>query len=537
MEVVKEILLEIDFNTIQTELLSRDKLPFEDLFEDNLRIAIPFVSKNMQDIKDILEEDYGMEADLDKKKVYYSVETKKGSQTKEMKLGKALAKIIREHKKKIMDFIKSNERAMKAFEGRKKQYQNPLFSFYKEYHDVADKEWFLKETGFTKEILEEIRDMKIMLECSEDFVQEGSGHTIIISRAPIDVLRMSDFKNLQSCHSKGGSYWRCAVAEAQDGGAVAFVVNKSDLKKIEDINQPEIFSDKERKIEGINPVSRIRVRNFVIEDFDDQGEYELAVPEDRVYGLELRGLEDEILQWARDHQISDFYNENGEVEVPDPEKIKIRGGAYSDTGGGLLLNNLFDLHGSDKKYKSHWTPEYENPQGALTIEEQYQEEADQYFDDLASNIENVHISFEIESDTEQGAFVWWNGQIYFSFPELDEPEYIKISNKELEKILESVNEASNRVVDLDKYIASVDEGEGYSFDITPDGGSIGHPDDFAGFLRYCQDIDKVYPAMEKAWNKAFFDLMKQRQKEAEQEAREDEEWAKKQDKAWEDKNF
>lgn len=522
LEVIREILFEIDLNTFQTVLADHEKLPFEELFQGSLRKTLPFVSTTMQDIKEILEEDYGMEVDVDNKKVYITRETRRGPQTKEMKLGKALNKIVREHRQKIEAIIKSNQNIRSYVESLKRQYQNPLKAISKEYFDVEDREEYLKETGLTKEFVDEIRNFDIMAEYLEEYSQEGSGYAIILSRAPIDVLRMSDFKNIQSCHSKGGSYWQCAVAEAQDGGGIAYLINKKDLQKIEDINQAEIFTDEERGIKGINPVSRLRLRNFVI-DYGKDGEYELAVPEDRGYGLEISGFEDSILKWAREEQISDFYDNKGEIESPNPENVKIRGGAYSDTAGGTLLNSFFGL----KKYKWSWNPQYENPGSSMTMGEQYEEEAEQYFDQLASDIEYVDIQWGIE-DNDDGPFVWWKGYVYLSFPEMD--EYIKPLRDELEKMLDHVNEAAGGTVDLDKYMVSSEEYEGYSFDITPDGGSVGHPDDFADFIRYCQDIDAAIPAMQKAWEKAFFEMIKEREEEAEKEAREEEEWLKKHQK-------
>ena len=59
--------------------------------------------------------------------------------------------------------------------------------------------------------------------------------SIIITRHPVDVLRMSDFDEITSCHSPASrasayqSYYKCAVAEAQGHGAVAYVVETEEL--------------------------------------------------------------------------------------------------------------------------------------------------------------------------------------------------------------------------------------------------------------------------------------------------------------------
>ena len=87
---------------------------------------------------------------------------------------------------------------------------------------------------------------------------QNDTYSIIITRDPIDVLRMADFKNIQSCHtppSLGGAseYYKCAVAEAHGHGAVAYVVDtedlllKTDTDNIEEaqniIQDGEIFDD------------------------------------------------------------------------------------------------------------------------------------------------------------------------------------------------------------------------------------------------------------------------------------------------------
>ena len=62
-------------------------------------------------------------------------------------------------------------------------------------------------------------------------------YSIIVTRNPVDVFRMSDFDNITSCHSppsreqSSESYFQCAVAEAHGHGAIAYVVNNEDLIK------------------------------------------------------------------------------------------------------------------------------------------------------------------------------------------------------------------------------------------------------------------------------------------------------------------
>ena len=58
--------------------------------------------------------------------------------------------------------------------------------------------------------------------------QKGSQH-VMLSRHPMDILRMSDIDKIQSCHSEHGEYFECAVHEAQGNGPIAYLVDSDDL--------------------------------------------------------------------------------------------------------------------------------------------------------------------------------------------------------------------------------------------------------------------------------------------------------------------
>ena len=55
---------------------------------------------------------------------------------------------------------------------------------------------------------------------------------VILSRHPIDVLRMSDISNIRSCHSEGSEYFQCAVSEAKGHGPIAYAVTETELNKL-----------------------------------------------------------------------------------------------------------------------------------------------------------------------------------------------------------------------------------------------------------------------------------------------------------------
>lgn len=339
---------------------------------------------------------------------------------------------------------------------------------------------------------------------------------------------MSDFNNIQSCHSKGGSYWACAVAEAQNGGAVVYMVKSKDLENV-DINSDEIFTDPERGIEGLDPISRIRLRNFVLEETEDEEEYELAVPEVSTYGLDLDGFLEDITEWARREQLSDFEDEDGIIAMPDIESFKIRGGSYTDNQGSTLLNNFFN----HEFYRGD--VENENEEESIPLYEQYKEEAAGWYDWWTRNsVRNIDISWEMSDDGDGEPYVIWNGTLDLDFPE--DEDYMRFTTNELERAIDAVNEVGSDA-QLDKYIATENNPNGYTsgytFDITPDGDSMGHPDEFRRFIEYCLEIINVMPSMQKAWEKAYWEIKKAQKEEAQKE---EDEWAEENKKADDSRN-
>ncbi len=115
----------------------------------------------------------------------------------------------------------------------------------------------------------------------------GDGpYILILSRHPVDVIRMADHEKTQSCHSPNNEeYFKCAIQEAKGHGFVAYAVREKDYKKIENMinTKEEIFADKERNVGGIEPVSRGRIRKFFIET--PLKDYTIAAPELSFYGL------------------------------------------------------------------------------------------------------------------------------------------------------------------------------------------------------------------------------------------------------------
>jgi len=210
-------------------------------------------------------------------------------------------------------------------------------------------EYWQKNAGFIKKNIDGMTNDK---------------YAIVITRDPVDMFRMSDFNQITSCHSppsrpseSGNSYYKCAVAEAMGHGAVAYVVDKTDLLAAADaealpeaednIQEGELFADETRGSHvgyemDLVPLSRIRLRQYRYYDSTalatDAADYakpsieggtQLAVPEigTTPYGLNIPGFLERLEGWARENQ------QEAMTQVPKTSKGKIESGAFVLYGG------------------------------------------------------------------------------------------------------------------------------------------------------------------------------------------------------------
>jgi hypothetical protein len=176
-----------------------------------------------------------------------------------------------------------------------------------------------------------------------------SGFSIILSRHPTDVLRMSDFDNIESCHTlasrsgETGAFVKCAYAEAIDGGAIAYVVPTQEIEdfeaeegqSVEDTDE-EILSDSARSIGDIEPISRVRVRvgKWASED-PDWLDRDIGVPDTRIYGAPTSNFYETLKAWLVDNQES-MIQELPRVEASQVGERDSRGGQYTDRDVGKI---------------------------------------------------------------------------------------------------------------------------------------------------------------------------------------------------------
>jgi len=249
--------------------------------------------------------------------------------------------------------------------------------------------------------------------------------SIVVSRHPVDILRMSDHTLIHSCHSEGASHFQCAMAEAKGHGPVAYVVNTADLEGV-DLEADEIFSDPARGIDGIDPVGRVRLRKYENNDHD----YELAVPEKRVYGELPPGFLESVRDWTLaaqkeylDDKAPDIkleVDEDGEIEVvegPDLYAFTRRGGSWKDTVAGDTFNRFFDtdVYFGDTNEDS----EGEDAE-AEALYDQTVEAAVQIQDTYDRRLTHAHVEHDVEAHWDDGMpYVQFGGGMYLQLVNQD----------------------------------------------------------------------------------------------------------------------
>lgn len=415
--------LDVISNYIDEYEESKENLPFNKIFGNKSRVVIPFSNKETDDFLNYLSS-LGIKPDLIVGLGTQEVKTQQGIKYREVRIGKIL-----------QDNVKKDPNA--------KRFLN----------------WWEK---------------------NKDSIKNGKGVSIVVSRHPIDILRMSDHNEWTSCHSVGGSFYKCAIQEAKTGGAIAYVVSNEELKEVKNLQAKEIFKDKKRKIQGVNALERIRLRRFQ----DDNNDY--LVPEIRTYGRRHVNFYNSIKNWALNSQ-------KEELENVDFNSMGLKGGTYQD-------NNAHEL----------WLSFYKKGP-ALRVDALDQEEEDKaipFTEKRLREIVNAHkyknIDLKAEIDEDNGLI--YSATIYFEFPKKD---FIKIPN---EKDLNFYTKQGSFGIDLKNildiytmnYIDIKNESDNILFYIDVyDEEADGSENQLESFLDNLDDIEKYY---EKEKNKFLFCL-------------------------------
>jgi len=366
-KILKEV-TEDEMRVLEDVLEDLDpaNLPLNDLFSGKMRVVIPFPTTDPSTelgkfAKFFETQEY--EVDWEKGMVSATREVTKvedfvasltGSPQKkkikkfQMKIGKLFVKIADLARKK-KEIAKNDPEFQKNEDYKRINQQILLYipapgvagpaGYDLEEIATQNGEYWKKNAGYIKKNINELDSDKF---------------SIIITRHPIDVLRMSDFDEITSCHSPPSranayqSYYKCAVAEAQGHGAVAYVVETEELlyntntgnidSAEQEIQEGEIFADNARSGGAgfdISPISRARIRHVRYYDTDEPKRYDegqdVGMPEKKVYGADVPGLTNQVTDWARSNQeevIQNMPKEDGKINL---NRFMIFGGSYEDT--------------------------------------------------------------------------------------------------------------------------------------------------------------------------------------------------------------
>jgi hypothetical protein len=346
--------------------IADNELPFNNIFGNKLRIVIPV--KGTKTYTEILDA-------ISKIKNYSGFDPQKKEVIKTIKLDPKYGGGEKEQRINLGKAISS----LSIPEDQKKKFLN----------------WF---AGYNSNIPE---------------MENLKKYSIVISRSPIDVLRMSDIGTIDSCHAEGGQYFHCAIQEAKKGGPIAYLVKTKDIKELseDEFQNEEIFEDSSRDVSGITALARLRVRKYVNKNTEE----EIAVPETRIYGNRVSGFYDTIKDFFKDKQ-PDLNAENISKQFKNKELLRT-GGTYTDSGDDFLFNNMFDIE--DRLYGSlsHRGEDEDEENGDEARANQFEEELSG-FEQRYGNFEHFGVGYQVEIGDEVG-YVYYNAWSDVRF-EIDE---------------------------------------------------------------------------------------------------------------------
>ena len=219
-----------------------------------------------------------------------------------------------------------------------------------------------------KNFAELIDDDRAMYKIQSNFDNIFEPSYIIYSRHPLDVFRMSDFVQITSCHTPPSKrhltalsadwddYNICALAEAHANGMIAYAVPPKSFERagieptqdgIDEYEDGELFYDDERDVDGLEPQSRVRIRNTTYTDPETKQVTKLAIPDQKTYGSPPPNFSKSVRDYTAAAQKEEFdkvFNsdgveklEDGEINIP-LENFQRFGGSYEDSGATVKDN-------------------------------------------------------------------------------------------------------------------------------------------------------------------------------------------------------
>jgi len=418
------------------------ELNFSNIFGDKLRIVEPFEAASQEELeKTPLGRILGIfkitnsKADFTNGTVTTEVEVvnrntgETQTRPRTMKIGKFLGKLasdlskIKKAEKEVDDIPSSIDRLADLAFGRK---EHPADTKFRGLRKKFQRDFNTQET-YNHPFFQDVGELIDFWNKKSAFYRENpeeakisNPYSIVYSRAPIDVLRMSDFQNIQSCHSPGHEYFHCAKQEVKNGGFIAFVIKTEDLKDLEemgiDLQDPEVFLDDKRLQDGIEPVSRVRIRRFQYESpFDNETRY-MAAAEQRTYGKRFPGFVEKVEDWLRSVQPEVQKMVDSKGRFADWDTIVRVGGSYGDTHDDEVLDSLLDPEGKWEPYDGLGNAESDSgdEDEFQSRAQEYEQAAEEAIRSAENQLEHVSLYAEVE-DYGDGAYISFHGDIGWEF--------------------------------------------------------------------------------------------------------------------------
>lgn len=341
----------------QIERLSKENpYPFKEWFGENGRSYVPFFPQGNQSQEGI---DEWVEKELEEKG-YQITDYRKGYcaiGNRTLRIGKVLNSL----KQKRLTEIQNQYQNMD-------QEQDPV-----KYQIFSNQ--LQEETKRANSYYDDlINTFTNSLFRTHQSAQKNSEFYVVISQNPHDVAQMSTDRQWTSCMDLGGggrepgAHHSDIFCEVRRGGLVAYLIRANDMN-----------------IE--NPLARIHIRRF-----DSRDGRSVAVPEESVYGNEIKGFQQAVKSWLDQHQdIS-------------PGVYERQGGEYSDTFSKNMLigpSNIDDVlkwlrgEGKDAQY-STWSV---NDHLFIDLKDAHSQGYSDHFEEL--DAEDKTKTFETKEEAEK----------------------------------------------------------------------------------------------------------------------------------------
>ncbi len=520
---------------------------FDDLFGGTMRVALPLESNDDKNLADIIwqlhhegwqpdktQQKDPDEADLEimtgmnlypdneqfpvelvkqkKRRLETGEEYEENEVVAKLNLKKTTTKIIPKGPKAGQEIQKTEQTTISRAINKSKDLEPRL------------KEWWQKkQTFYTKE--KNWRQVGRAFSNAAYENEPAGDMSVIISRHPIDVLRMSDMANISSCHSEGSGYFQCAVAEAKGHGPIAYLVATKDLDRllsgddeesrqrnvdkgnaphlnIENFDDKEVFADNRRNIEGIRAIQRVRLRKY--ED-TDSGIF-FTAPESRTYGRKVPGFLTFVRDWAAEGQKKFFENWDSAPQFKDLIRY---GGTYGDTKDGVTLNKFFERLGLVADYNEYLDAHHEGQEEEDSLWEEYEQRVEELTNYANNTLEHSSVYAEVEDVGGAEPYVMMSATYGVEFPDsMFEDEHPGFDDwqttVQIKDTIESIIDDMNLYIHFeDMNINHWGSTVSFNFDIPRDDYG-GTPDDLEQFIDWIErEYDGEHEDITEAVRKAL----------------------------------